>query len=54
MPNRALHSIILHNIIITDWYYVYYIKYYGLSQYTKNALKHNIINMDGIQLSPYT
>jgi hypothetical protein len=32
-PTELLHRVILHNILITDWYFNYYIKKYGLSTF---------------------
>lgn len=49
---KNLHTIILHNIYQTDWYYAFnYIKYHGLSRHTN--LNTTIINMEGIEEAVY-
>jgi len=41
-PTELLHRVILHNILITDWYFAYYyIKNYELSTFTKYYLMKN-------------
>ena len=52
---KNLHTIILHNIYQTDWYYAfYYIKYHGLSTYTRDYLNTTrVINMEGIEEALY-
>ena len=50
---KNLHTIILHNIYQTDWYYAfYYIKYHGLSRHT-NLNTTRVINMEGIEEAVY-
>ena len=52
---KNLHTIILHNIYQTDWYYAfYYIKYHGLSTYARDYLNTTrVINMEGIEEAVY-
>jgi hypothetical protein len=52
---KNLHTIILHNIYQTDWYYAfYYIKYHGLSTYARDYLNTTrVINMEGIEEAIY-
>jgi hypothetical protein len=52
---KLLYRTILHNIYQTDWYYAfYYIKYHGLSTYTRDYLNTTrIINMEGIEEATY-
>ena len=50
---KNLHTIILHKIYQTDWYYAFcYIKYHGLSTYT-NLNTTMVINMEGIEEALY-
>ena len=51
-PTKRLHSMMLNNIVDTEWYNVYvYIRYHGLKTYLREFSDYNMLNADGIGLS---
>ncbi len=53
-PTKRLHSMMLNNIVDTEWYNVYvYIRYHGLKTYLRVYTEHNMLKADGMEDAIY-